>query len=106
MKIIHADKFAEELEEYFDFLTGDGELYACGTIQDMLEEQPNVKDTTTDTINSLKDWVNTHYTVKNFPDDLAGNLYWGCAIGTSMAAYEIGKILGMELEEPKWGDKL
>ena len=64
------------------------------------------KDINWNTINSLKDWVNTHYTVKNFPDHLAGNLYWGCAIGMSMAAYEIGKMLGMDIEEPKWGSEL
>lgn len=63
------------------------------------------KDITIDTIESLKDWVNTHYTVKHFPKYLAGNLYHGCAIGMSFAAYEIGLLLGMDLEEPEWGDK-
>ena len=98
MKIIDADKFAEQLEEYFYFLTTDGGLGACSVIQEMLEEQPEVKDITTDTMELLKDWVNTHYTIKNFPEYLAGNLHWGRKIGMSMAAYEIGKILGMELE--------
>jgi hypothetical protein len=64
------------------------------------------KDITLDKIEALKDWVRTHYTVKNFPDHLAGNLYWGCAIGMSFAAYEIGRMLGMDLEEPKWGSEL
>lgn len=62
------------------------------------------KDITIDTIESLKKWVQTHYTIKSFPDHLAGNLYWGCAIGMSFAAYEIGLLLGMDLEKPKWGD--
>lgn len=42
MRLIDKAKFAQQLEEYFDYLTGDGELYACSTIQDMLEDQPTV----------------------------------------------------------------
>ena len=42
MRLIDADLFAKQLDKYFDDLYGDGELYACSTIQDMLEDAPAV----------------------------------------------------------------
>lgn len=42
MRLIDADLFAKQLDKYFDSLYGDGELYACSTIQDMLEDAPTV----------------------------------------------------------------
>ena len=42
MRLINAALFAKELEEYYDQLTGDGEIGACIDIQDMLDEQPTV----------------------------------------------------------------
>lgn len=42
MRPVDADKFAAQLEHYFDELRGDGEMYVCSRIQDMLEDAPTV----------------------------------------------------------------
>lgn len=42
MRLIDADLFAKQLDKYFDSFYGYGELYACSTIQDMLEDAPAV----------------------------------------------------------------
>ena len=42
MRLIDADLFAQQLEDYFYHLGDDGGLGACATIQDMLEDQPAI----------------------------------------------------------------
>lgn len=57
--------------------------------------------------NKLKDWVNKNYkqystgwTSERSAGNDADCFDDGMVCGTSCAAYEIGRILGMELEEP------
>lgn len=55
-------------------------------------------------IEQLKEWVKENYMpeVCDWTEENAfSDFYAGHAKGVCQSAYEIGKILGMELEEPK-----
>ena len=76
MKIIDADKFAEQLEEYFYYLTSDGGLGACSAIQEMLEDQPAINP---------YEWISVEDRLPNKNQDVL--IYRGNHIGDMMYVY-------------------
>ena len=63
-------------------------------------------------IESLKTWVKenynpraTGYTIERSRGNYDDVFEDGCEYGTSWSAYEVGSILGMELEEPDEADE-